>query len=154
MYHQEDLPPPAGAQMGVVYQCGRCGRLGHTPLICSAPRRFDGNCTSCHQYGHTSRDCVTNQGPGAVPPSVPLPQFSDAGGPDDGLQRSGMNDGADRMPLAQRQLVYDDLPFDRGDGGGCASTTAADKMDLMERGVFRVQWYPNPRPGTNEARLS
>ena len=56
-YVQKKSPPPAGAPMGAVHVCPRCGRYGHTLDICVAPPRFEGNCEVCGQYGHMRRHC-------------------------------------------------------------------------------------------------
>ena len=58
-YFQKELPPPAGAPMGAVHVCPRCGRYGHTLDICVAPPRFEGNYATCGQYGHMRRHCFT-----------------------------------------------------------------------------------------------
>ena len=58
-YFQKESPPPAGAPMGAVHVCPRCGRYGHTLDICVAPPRFEGNCATCGQYGHMRRHCFT-----------------------------------------------------------------------------------------------
>ena len=58
-YFQKESPPPAGAPMGGVHVCPRCGRYGHTLDICVAPPRFEGNCATCGQYGHMRRHCFT-----------------------------------------------------------------------------------------------
>ena len=58
-YFQKDSPPPAGAPMGAVHVCPRCGRYAHTLDICVAPPRFEGNCGACGQYGHMRRHCST-----------------------------------------------------------------------------------------------
>ena len=58
-YFQKGSPPPAGAPMGAVHVCPRCGRYGHTLDICVALPRFEGNCGACGQYGHMRRHCST-----------------------------------------------------------------------------------------------
>ena len=58
-YLQKESPPPAGALMGAVYVCPRCGRYGNTLNICVAPPRFEGNCGVCGQYEHMRRHCST-----------------------------------------------------------------------------------------------
>ena len=58
-YLQKVSPPLAGAPMGAVHVCPRCGRYGHTLDICVAPPRFEGNCGVCGQYGHMRRHCST-----------------------------------------------------------------------------------------------
>ena len=58
-YLQKKSPPPAGAPMGAVSVCPRCGRYGHTLDICVAPPRFEGNSGVCGQYGHMRRHCST-----------------------------------------------------------------------------------------------
>ena len=59
-YQEESLPPP-NSPMGSVYQCKRCGRLGHMAQICTTPQRFEGTCNSCGQYGHRHHNCITNK---------------------------------------------------------------------------------------------
>ena len=58
-YIQKESPIPAGAPMGAVHVCPRCGRYGHTLDICVAPPRFEGNCGACGQYGLMRRQCST-----------------------------------------------------------------------------------------------
>ena len=58
-YFQKESPPPAGAPMGAVHVCPRCGRYGHTLDICVALPRFKGKCGVCGQYGHMRRHCST-----------------------------------------------------------------------------------------------
>ena len=58
---QEESPPPPNSPMGSVYQCKRCGRLGHMAQICTTPQRFEGICNSCGQYGHRYHNCITNK---------------------------------------------------------------------------------------------
>ena len=58
-YLQKESPLPAGAPMGAVHVCPRCGRYGHTVDICVAPPRFEGNCGVCGQHGHMRRHCST-----------------------------------------------------------------------------------------------
>ena len=41
-WYQEESPPPPNSPMGSVYQCKRCGRLGHMAQICTTPQRFEG----------------------------------------------------------------------------------------------------------------
>ena len=36
-WYQEESPPPPNSPMGSVYQCKRCGRLGHMAQICTTP---------------------------------------------------------------------------------------------------------------------
>ena len=57
-YPQRESPPPPNAIQGEVYRCARCARHGHHLSICDAPRRFEGNCGWCGQYGHKQRDCA------------------------------------------------------------------------------------------------
>ncbi|CAB1111862.1 unnamed protein product [Ectocarpus sp. CCAP 1310/34] len=59
VYPQEESASPQGALIGVVHQCVRCGRHGHSLGDCNAPRRFEGNCTACGEYGHRRRMCCT-----------------------------------------------------------------------------------------------
>ena len=60
-WYQEESPPPPNSPMGGVYQCKRCGRLGHMAQICTTPQRFEGTCNSCGQYGHhRHHNCITN----------------------------------------------------------------------------------------------
>ena len=59
-WYQEESPPPPNTPMGGVYQCKRCGRLGHMAQICTTPQRFEGTCNSCGQYGHRHHNCITN----------------------------------------------------------------------------------------------
>ncbi|CAN0444115.1 unnamed protein product, partial [Scytosiphon promiscuus] len=66
-WFQPESPPPPGAPMGGVCRCERCGRLGHQAKICATPRRFEGTCGCCKQYGHMKRYCLRN--PHANPPS-------------------------------------------------------------------------------------
>ena len=60
-WHQEESPPPGGAQMGALHQCKRCGRLGHLAEICSTPQRFEGFCDCCGQYGHQRYYCMVHR---------------------------------------------------------------------------------------------
>ena len=60
-WYQEESPPPPNSPMGSVYQCKRCGRLGHMAQICTTPQRFEGTCNSCGQYGHRYHSCVANK---------------------------------------------------------------------------------------------
>ena len=60
-WYQEESPPPPNSPMGSVYQCKRCGRLGHMAQICTTPQRFKGTCNSCGQYGHRYHNCITNK---------------------------------------------------------------------------------------------
>ena len=60
-WYQEESPPPPNSPMGSVYQCKRCGRLGHMAQICTTPQRFEGTCNSCGQYGHRYHNCITNK---------------------------------------------------------------------------------------------
>lgn len=65
MNHQPDSPNASTA--GIAYACGRCGRHGYH-ATCTAPGRFEGNCFTCGQYGHTSSFCAIKQGYGFVRP--------------------------------------------------------------------------------------
>ena len=58
---RRNRPPPPNSPMGSVYQCKRCGRLGHMAQICTTPQRFEGACNSCGQYGHRHHNCITNK---------------------------------------------------------------------------------------------
>lgn len=58
---KSDIPP--GAQMCEVYQCTRCGHLGHEASDCLAPRRYNGVCNCCGEVGHVQRNCKFNQQP-------------------------------------------------------------------------------------------
>ena len=60
-WYQEEPPPPPSSPMGSVYQCKRCGRLGHMAQICTTPQRFEGTCNSCGQYGYRFHNCITNK---------------------------------------------------------------------------------------------
>ena len=60
-WYQEESPLPPNSPMDNVYQCKRCGRLGHMAQICTTPQRFEGTCNSCGQYGHRYHNCITNK---------------------------------------------------------------------------------------------
>ena len=60
-WYQEESPPLPNSPMSSVYQCKRCGRLGHMAQICTTPQRFEGTCNSCSQYGPRHHNCITNK---------------------------------------------------------------------------------------------
>ena len=71
-YFQTESPPPPGKPMGWVYQCQRCGRLGHEAKDCDADRRFEGYCNICGNYGHSaSRCCLRRRKPRSFPGGYP-----------------------------------------------------------------------------------
>ena len=59
-WYQEKSSPPPNSLMDGVYQCKRCGRLGHMAQICTTPQRFEGTCNNYGQYGHHHHNCITN----------------------------------------------------------------------------------------------
>ena len=69
-YYGEELPVPAKAPMGAIHKCSRCGRYGHLAHICGAPRRFEGNCAACGEYGPSHRFYATTRRPISMQPHV------------------------------------------------------------------------------------
>jgi len=62
-YPQRESAPPPNSPQGTVYGCCRCGRVGHHIKECDAPRRFEGWCGACFQYGHRRAICKTRVNP-------------------------------------------------------------------------------------------
>ena len=69
-YFQTESPPPPGKPMGWVYQCQRCGRLGHEAKDCDTDRRFEGYCDVCGEYGHSAGRCRLRRRKPVVRPVV------------------------------------------------------------------------------------
>ena len=112
-WYQEESPPPLNSPMGGVYQCKRCGRLGHMAQICTTPQRFEGTCNSCGQYGHRHHNCITNtnnkqQQSQMVVADVNL--FSGAGG---SAMHVGLQGQEGKHVELQPQMVAADVIFFR-----------------------------------------